>query len=47
MDGRAESEKNFGLVVGSALDFAPQWSCFFEGRFLDETAFGGGIRRDF
>jgi hypothetical protein len=42
-----ESDNNVGVYVGAGIDLAPQWSAYIEGRFVDETSFGGGIRYTF
>lgn len=46
-DRNYEAENNFGIYVGAGFDLTPQWSGYVEGRFIDETAFGGGIRYTF
>ncbi len=38
-----DADDNVGVYVGSGFQIAPQWSGYIEGRFVDETAFGGGI----
>lgn len=43
----SESDKNVGVYVGAGFDLTPQWSGYLEGRFVDETSFGGGIRYTF
>ncbi len=47
--GRAddEAEDNVGIYLGAGFDLTPQWSGYIEGRFIDETGFGGGIRYTF
>jgi len=42
-----EAEDNIGVYCGAGVEFAPQWSGYIEGRFVDETSFGGGIRYTF
>lgn len=42
-----EAEDNVGIYVGAGFDLTPQWSGYLEGRFIDETGFGGGIRYTF
>lgn len=42
-----EANKNVGVYCGAGVEFAPQWSGYIEGRFVDETSFGGGIRYTF
>jgi len=42
-----ESDKNVGVYVGAGFELTPQWSGYIEGRFVDETSFGGGIRYTF
>lgn len=44
MTGRDGSDQHVGLYLGAGLDITPQWSGYLEGRFIEETAFGGGIR---
>lgn len=39
-----DQERNIGVYGGAAVHFTPQWSAYLEGRFVDETSFGGGIR---
>ena len=43
----SESDNNVGVYVGAGFDLTPQWSGYVEGRFVDETSFGGGIRYTF
>lgn len=43
----AESENVVGVYVGTGFDLTPQWSGYVEGRFIEETSFGGGIRYTF
>lgn len=38
-----EADDNVGVYVGAGFNISPQWSGYVEGRFVDETAFGGGI----
>lgn len=45
--GDFESDDNVGVYVGAGWDLTPNWSGYIEGRFIDETAFGGGIRYTF
>lgn len=45
--GDFESENNVGVYVGAGWDMNPNWSGYLEGRFVDETSFGGGIRYTF
>ncbi len=42
-----EADDNFGVYIGAGWDLSPQWSGYFEGRFVDETSFGGGVRYTF
>lgn len=42
-----ESENNVGVYVGAGWDLTPNWGGYVEGRFIDETSFGGGIRYTF
>jgi hypothetical protein len=46
-NGDYEAEDNVGIYVGAGFDLTPQWSGYVEGRFIDETSFGGGIRYTF
>lgn len=43
----SNSDGNFGVYVGAGFDLTPQWSGYLEGRFVDETSFGGGVRYTF
>lgn len=45
LDDRAS--RNLGVYAGSGFDFSPRFSGYLEGRFFDETSFGGGIRYAF
>lgn len=42
-----EAEDNVGVYLGAGFDLAGNWSGYLEGRFIDETAFGGGISYTF
>jgi len=41
------THEHIGLYVGTGVDFSPQWSCYVEGRFIDETSGSAGIRFTF
>lgn len=41
------AERNVGLYFGLGFALAPQWAGYVEGRMVDETAFGGGMRYTF
>lgn len=41
------ANNNVGVYIGAGWDLSPQWSGYFEGRFVDETSFGGGVRYTF
>jgi len=45
--GDFESADNVGVYGGAGWDFNPNWGGYVEGRFIDETSFGGGIRYTF
>ena len=49
-DGYSGSDKaknKCGVFAGLGFAINDQWSAYGEGRFIDETAFGGGVRYTF
>lgn len=41
---RLVTDDEVGVYIGSAVELTPKWSGYLEGRFIDETAYGIGLR---
>ncbi len=39
-----DADDNFGVYTGIGFDLAPRWTMYLEGRFVDETSVGAGVR---
>ncbi|RMH59507.1 MAG: hypothetical protein D6679_01700 [Candidatus Hydrogenedentota bacterium] len=42
-----EADDNVGVYVGAGFNLSGNWSGYLEGRFVDETSFGGGVQYRF